>query len=77
MNRIKRKGKKIQLFIKFLISEGIYYNYLKNTRFNKINLKFICPGTFILNTFSWASSEEGYCMWDDINHKWLNYLSKF
>lgn len=67
----------IVLFVKFLLENDVYLNYLVNLDMDFCPILPKEPDRFISRAFSLRESNEGFGYWGKLNGKWLYKLKYY
>lgn len=67
-----------EIFITFIKYEGLYVQFIRNGNAmhqNKMDYyKNVKSSSFIINSFFWATTEEGMVKWEKLHDKWNTLL---
>lgn len=75
-NYTKNNHKECKEFIKFLISNNAYFNFVKNfchsrnKQWLRMHMPVLDPAEYLLDAFHWVLTEEGDEYWSDLQQKY-------
>lgn len=77
-NRIEKMKEE---FYKFLVEEGVLFQFLENLNRDKYKtIEDLCnstaPSNYLMTAFSWLNTKEGQSFWSKLHYKWDNMVDE-